>query len=87
MDPSNHKRNVGSRNLPPIKSTFNGQMQKLIIVHLINIILTPNYCFNSFPDKPDNLKVVVGESGILGMSFEIALITTLLKQRKMRLKD
>ena len=67
-NPSNHKRNVGSRNLPSNKkSTFNGQMQKINYSSSDKYYFnTSNYCFNSFPDKPDNLKVVVGESWNFG---------------------
>ena len=66
--PSNHKRNVGSRNLPTNqKSTFNGQMTKVNYSSSDKYYFnTSNYCFNSFPDKPDNLKVVVGESWNFG---------------------
>ena len=67
-NPSNHKRNVGSRNLPSNqKSNFSGQMQKINYSTSDKYYFnTSNYCFNSFPDKPDNLKVVVGESWNFG---------------------
>ena len=67
-NPANHKRNVGSRNLPTNqKSTFNGQMTKVNYSSSDKYYFnTSNYCFNSFPDKPDNLKVVVGESWNFG---------------------
>ena len=67
-NPSNHKRNVGSRNLPTNqKSTFKGQMAKVNYSSSDKYYFdTSDYCFNSFPDKPDNLKVVVGESWNFG---------------------
>ncbi len=66
--PVDHKRQIGKRNLPVNQnSTFNGKMIKINYkVSDKYYFDTKDYCFNSFPDKADNLKVVTGESWNFG---------------------
>ena len=65
---SNHTRRQNRRNLPGNQNnSFLGKMvnvnYKLSDGYTFD---TKNYCFNSFPDKPDNLKVVIAESWNFG---------------------
>ena len=67
-DPGNHKRQLNKRNLPANQNTaFKGQMIKINYKTSDKYYFdTSVYCFNSFPDKPDKLKVVTGESWNFG---------------------
>ena len=67
-DPGNHKRQLNKRNLPVNQNNvFNGQMIKINYKTSDKYYFdTSTYCFNSFPDKPDKLKVVTGESWNFG---------------------
>ena len=67
-DPGNHKRQLNKRNLPVNqKNVFKGQMIKINYKNSDNYYFdTSTYCFNSFPDKQEKLKVVTGESWNFG---------------------
>ncbi len=66
--PVDHKRQLDKRNLPGNQNTnFTGDMIK-VNYDLSNKYYfdTSKYCFNSFPDKPDNLKVITAQSWNFG---------------------
>ena len=66
--PVDHKRQMNKRNLPVNQnSNFIGNMTK-VNYDLSNKYYfdTSKYCFNSFPDKPDNLKVITAQSWNFG---------------------
>ena len=66
--PVDHKRQLDKRNLPVNQnSNFIGNMTK-VNYDLSNKYYfdTSKYCFNSFPDKPDNLKVITAQSWNFG---------------------
>ena len=67
-DPGNHRRQLNKRNLPGNQNNvFNGQMTKINYKNSDKYYFdTSTYCFNSFTDKPDKLKVVTSESWNFG---------------------